>query len=116
VVPDFLKNILKKDVEVTKQFVAFCMNFVQMRSFKNHCKFLEWSCHGIVWLVGLIAFTYLMNSSKLHEMEVNLFIALIFDIFVVAITKAITRRRRPAINDDPFCIGKCSFIRLINQQ
>ena len=32
--------------------------------------------------------------------------ALIIDIFAVAITKAITRRRRPSANDDPFCIGK----------
>ncbi|CAG9812266.1 unnamed protein product [Chironomus riparius] len=105
VVPPFLKNILKKDVELTKKFVAHCLNFVQIRSFKNHCKFLEWSCHGVVWLAGLIAFTYIMGNSKLHEMEVNLFVALIIDIFAVAIIKAITRRRRPAINDDPFCIG-----------
>lgn len=60
-------------------------------------------------------------------MEVNLFFALILDIFVVAIIKgkqnttlrgvnwafsqtlsifaAIARRRRPSVNDDPFCIG-----------
>ncbi|KAG5677486.1 hypothetical protein PVAND_007244 [Polypedilum vanderplanki] len=105
VVPEPLKNLLKKDVEITKRFVAFCLNFVQIRSFKTHCKFLEWSCHGVVWLTGLIAFTYFMNNNKLHEVEVNLFIALVIDILVVAIVKAITRRRRPAINDDPFSIG-----------
>jgi presqualene diphosphate phosphatase len=82
-----LKKILKKDVELTKKFVSYLLNFVQIRSFKNHCKFLEWSCHGIVWLAGLIAFTYLMNSKDLYEMEVNLFIALIIDLFAVAIVK-----------------------------
>lgn len=72
---------------MTKKFVSLLLNFDQMRSFKRHCKFLEYSCHGIVWLVGLIAFIYLMNSKDLHEMEVNLFIALIIDMFAVAIIK-----------------------------
>jgi len=40
-----------------------------------------------VWLAGLIAFTYIMGNSQLHEMEVNLFVALIIDIFAVAIIK-----------------------------
>lgn len=72
---------------MTKKFVSYLLNFDQVRSFKRHCKFLEWSCHGVVWLAGLIAFTYLMNSKALHEMEVNLFIALIVDMFAVAIIK-----------------------------
>lgn len=63
------------------------MNFVQIRSFKTHCKFLEWSCHGVVWLAGLIAFTYMFDNKDLYQMQVNLFAALIFDIFVVAIIK-----------------------------
>jgi len=84
IVPAFLKNILKRDVELTKKFVSFLMNFVQIRSFKTHCKFLEWSCHGIVWLAGLIALTYMFDNKDLYQMQVNLFAALIFDIFVVA--------------------------------
>lgn len=76
-------------MELTKKFVAYCLNFVQIRSFQNHCKFLEWSCHGIVWLAGLIAFTYMFNSKSLYEMQVNLFIALMIDIFTVAIVKGL---------------------------
>jgi presqualene diphosphate phosphatase len=90
---------------LTKKFVSFLLNFVQIRSFKTHCKFLEWSCHGIVWLAGLLAFTYMFDNKDLYQMQVNLFMALIIDIFVVAIIKAIARRRRPSVNDDPFCIG-----------
>ena len=60
---------------------------------------------GVVWLVCLIAFTYMFDNKSLYQMQVNLFMALIIDIFAVAITKAITRRRRPSVNDDPFCIG-----------
>jgi len=58
-----------------------------------------------VWLAGLVAFTYMFDNKNLYEMQVNLFVALIIDIFVVATVKAITRRRRPSVNDDPFCIG-----------
>ncbi|CAO1415054.1 unnamed protein product, partial [Diamesa serratosioi] len=105
IVPQFLQKLLKQDVILTKKFVSFLLNFVQIRSFKTHCKFLEWSCHGVVWLVCLIAFTYMFDNKSLYQMQVNLFMALIIDIFAVAIIKAITRRRRPSANDDPFCIG-----------
>lgn len=63
------------------------MNYVQVRSIKNHCHFLEWSCHGIVLLVAVIAFTYMWEDNSLNEMEVNLFMALIVDILIVAVTK-----------------------------
>lgn len=81
------------------------MNFIQVRSLKNHCTFLEWSCHGIVLLVAVIGFTYMIENPSLYEVEVNLFMALIVDILIVAVTKAATRRRRPSVNDDPFYIG-----------
>lgn len=44
-------------------------------------------------------------------MQINLLMGLIIDIFVLAILKALTRRRRPATNTDPFCFGpdKYSF-------
>ena len=45
-VPEFLQKILAKDVKATKKLVSFMLNFVQAKSFKNHCKFLEWSAHG----------------------------------------------------------------------
>lgn len=34
-----------------------------------------------------MAFTYMFNNADLYQMEVNLFMALIIDIFVVAIIK-----------------------------
>jgi len=40
-----------------------------------------------VWLVCLLGFTYMFDNKDLYEMEVNLFIALIIDIFAVAIIK-----------------------------
>lgn len=81
------------------------LNFVQVRSFKNHCKFLEWSAHGVVWMVVWLAFFYVTDDKNLYQMQVNFFIGLLIDIFLVAIIKAIVRRRRPSLSDDPFCVG-----------
>uniref|UniRef100_U5EUT2 Putative presqualene diphosphate phosphatase n=1 Tax=Corethrella appendiculata TaxID=1370023 RepID=U5EUT2_9DIPT len=108
-IPPALQKLLEWDVKLTKQFVSFLMNFVPIRSLKTHCKFLEYSCHGIVWLAGWLAFCWMIDNSNLYQLQVNLFIGLIIDIIAVAIIKAATRRRRPAINDDPFCIGPDKF-------
>lgn len=40
-IPPFLEKILALDVEWTKKFVSFSLNFVTVRSLKTHCKFLE---------------------------------------------------------------------------
>ena len=40
-----------------------------------------------LFLVALIAFTYMFDNKDLYEVEVNLFVALILDIFVVATIK-----------------------------
>lgn len=53
------------------------------------------------------------NICIIHEKRVSklLFSGLILDIIAVAVLKAITRRRRPTTNDDPFTLGpdKYSF-------
>lgn len=40
-----------------------------------------------LYLLALIAFTYMFDNKDLYEIEVNLFVALILDIFVVATIK-----------------------------
>lgn len=40
-IPPFVEKILALDVEWTKRFVSFSLNFVPIRSLKTHCKFLE---------------------------------------------------------------------------
>lgn len=40
-IPPFLEKLLALDVEWTKRFVSFSLNFVPIRSLKTHCKFLE---------------------------------------------------------------------------
>lgn len=40
-IPVPLQKLLAYDVELTKRFVSFSLNFVPIRSLKTHCKFLE---------------------------------------------------------------------------
>lgn len=40
-IPPVLQKLLAYDVEMTKRFVSFSLNFVPIRSLKMHCKFLE---------------------------------------------------------------------------
>lgn len=40
-IPAPVQKVLAYDVELTKRFVSFSLNFVPIRSLKTHCKFLE---------------------------------------------------------------------------
>lgn len=103
--PTSIQKLLEWDVKATKQFVGFLLNFKPIEQFKKQCKFLEWSCHGLVWLVCWLAFIYMIDSKDLYQTQVNMFIGLVLDIIFVWILKAATRRRRPAVDDNPFSFG-----------
>lgn len=40
-VPPFIEILLAYDIEWTKKFVSFSLNFIPIRSLRTHCKFLE---------------------------------------------------------------------------
>lgn len=44
-IPPVIQKILEKDVQLTKQFVCFLLNFMPIKSLQRHCKFLEVSTH-----------------------------------------------------------------------
>ncbi|XP_045505235.1 phospholipid phosphatase 6 isoform X2 [Colias croceus] len=90
-----LQKILRYDIQITKKFVENAQRVTALRSLANHSKFLELSCHGIVWLAGWLTFIWLFNNSELYQLQVNMLIGLILDIIVIAVTKAFVRRRRP---------------------
>ncbi|KAG7304234.1 hypothetical protein JYU34_011173 [Plutella xylostella] len=94
-VPSMLQTLLRYDVQVTKRFVENALKTTAFRSLRNHAKFLEVSCHGIVWLAGWLTFVWLFNNKDLYQLQVNMLIALILDIIVIAVLKAVVRRRRP---------------------
>ncbi|KAM3958308.1 polyisoprenoid diphosphate/phosphate phosphohydrolase PLPP6-like [Aphomia sociella] len=94
-VPKMLRKILQYDVQITKRFVELALRTTALKSLRNHAKLFEVSCHGIVWLAGWLSFIWLFNNKDLYQLQVNMLIALILDIIVIALIKAFVRRRRP---------------------
>ncbi|XP_041973632.1 phospholipid phosphatase 6 isoform X1 [Aricia agestis] len=94
-VPTMLQKILQYDIQISKKFVDMSHSITALRSLRIHSKLLEVSCHGIVWLAGWLTFIWLFNSKDLYQLQVNMLIALLLDIVVIAILKAFVRRRRP---------------------
>lgn len=98
-VPEPLRQLLDADVAATNKFVKFVeQKYGPMSKYKGHLKGLEYSCHGIPWFITCATFIFLLQSPSLQQLFVNLFIALVVDMIVVAVAKAITRRRRPVGN------------------
>ncbi|XP_014354811.1 phospholipid phosphatase 6 isoform X1 [Papilio machaon] len=110
-VPPMLQKVLRYDVQITKKFVELALKTTALRSLRNHAKFLEISCHGIVWLASWLTFIWLFNNKELYQLQVNMLIALILDIIVVAVVKAFVRRRRPIPMNKLLAVGpdKYSF-------
>lgn len=73
------KKILKKDAELSKKFAFYCNDLLKIEKHKALLLFLDFSCNGLIWIVGLIALSYLLSGTKFIEMEINLLLALIFD-------------------------------------
>ncbi|XP_021201133.1 polyisoprenoid diphosphate/phosphate phosphohydrolase PLPP6 isoform X1 [Helicoverpa armigera] len=108
-VPPMLKKILHEDVRVTKKVVELGTKVTWTRSLRNHSNLLEVSCHGIVWLAGWLTFIWLFNNKDFYQIQVNLLIALILDIVVIAVIKAFVRRRRPVPMNKLLEVGPDKF-------
>ncbi|XP_068220791.1 polyisoprenoid diphosphate/phosphate phosphohydrolase PLPP6-like [Palaemon carinicauda] len=113
-VPKPLKKVLDWDVVATEKFVKYVdQKYGPLTKFKSIMKGLEISCHGIPWLVGTATFIFFFDNPSVRQLLVNIFLALILDIIIVAVLKAVSRRRRPSDNkDDMFAtvsVDKFSF-------
>ncbi|XP_076171307.1 polyisoprenoid diphosphate/phosphate phosphohydrolase PLPP6-like isoform X2 [Ptiloglossa arizonensis] len=104
-----IKNILIFDIKLTENVVRFAEKFMPMKQLKMHYKELEISCRGILWISSLLACIWILNSKRLYQIQVNLLIGLLLDILVIALLKAVARRRRPSSQPDPFVIGSDKY-------
>ncbi|XP_077506367.1 polyisoprenoid diphosphate/phosphate phosphohydrolase PLPP6-like [Amblyomma americanum] len=59
---------------------------------------LEYSAHGIPWLLGTCTVIWFVSDRELEAFHVNLLLALVLDLIAVACIKAAARRKRPLAN------------------
>jgi len=114
--PPPLNQLLALDRAVTKKFCSLAYSVCPSlnTSGRTFMKGLEISCHGIPWFALTLICIYLLRSTEAREIEINLFLGLVYDIMIIAFIKALTRRARPAAgrNDDMFVtrgVDKFSF-------
>lgn len=104
-----MEELLLRDEHLTKQLVSQFLKYPSLKSIKTHCKSLEISCNGIVWLCVWIAFIWLFNNKNYYEMQLNMLLGIILDIIIIALLKAACRRRRPTVPNDMLVIGPDKF-------
>lgn len=76
-------------------------------------KTLEWSCHGLPWIISAVYVFLDATNPPLERVMLNLLCALFIDLVIVGVIKWIVRRKRPSYNrDDMFAtvsVDKFSF-------
>lgn len=98
-VPDFLVPLVVLDKQLTARLSICAGKESSFISLRPYMKFFEFSCHGIPWLAGCVAFLMTFRSEWSQDILVNVFTALIIDIILVGILKAVVRRARPSANN-----------------
>lgn len=95
-----MESIKKFDETVSYKIFS---NVPRGKRVRSALSALEWSCHGIPWLVTVLTLIYLFPHNDVFK---YLMVGLIMDIIYVALLKAYSRRRRPvfARQDDQFCV------------
>lgn len=92
-----------KDLDTKLSYQLFKI-YPKDKRFQQVLKALEWSCHGIPWFVAVIALLFMYPKNKAFG---ELLVGLLLDVIVVAVTKALARRRRPTYcgQDDQFIVA-----------
>lgn len=97
--PPALRILLDLDVAITNKFCAVVNRAAPNLLQRKHHKALEYSCHGIPWLVGWVAFMIMYSDPSLYQLQANFLYGLILDILAISVIKAFVRRRRPTGNE-----------------
>ncbi|XP_042272765.1 phospholipid phosphatase 6 [Thunnus albacares] len=93
-----LSSLLAIDLWLSKRLGVCACEDSSWGSVRPLMKLIEISGHGIPWLAGTAYCLYKSDSAAGQEVMLNLFMGLLLDLVLVAIVKAVVRRRRPAHN------------------
>ncbi|XP_038625955.1 phospholipid phosphatase 6 [Tachyglossus aculeatus] len=93
-----LRSLLAIDLWLSKRLGVCAGEHSAWGSARPLMKLLEISGHGIPWLAGTVYCLARSDSWAGREVLLNLLFALLLDLLLVALLKALVRRRRPAHN------------------
>ncbi|XP_041967800.1 polyisoprenoid diphosphate/phosphate phosphohydrolase PLPP6 isoform X1 [Alosa pseudoharengus] len=93
-----LSSLLAMDLWLSKRLGVCACEDSSWGSIRPLMKLIEISGHGIPWLAGAAYCLYKSDSAAGQEVMLNLLMALVLDLILVGIVKAVVRRRRPAHN------------------
>ncbi|KPP72155.1 presqualene diphosphate phosphatase-like [Scleropages formosus] len=93
-----LSSLLAVDLWLSKRLGVCACEDSSWGSVRPLMKLVEISGHGIPWLAGVLYCLYKSDSAAGQEVMLNLLMALILDLVLVGVVKAIVRRRRPSHN------------------
>ncbi|KAL1022508.1 hypothetical protein UPYG_G00028620 [Umbra pygmaea] len=93
-----LSSLLAIDLWLSKRLGVCACEDSSFGSIRPLMKLIEISGHGIPWLVGTFYGLYKADSAAGQEVMMNLLMALILDLILVGVVKAVVRRRRPSHN------------------
>nr|Q5TZ07.1 RecName: Full=Polyisoprenoid diphosphate/phosphate phosphohydrolase PLPP6; AltName: Full=Phosphatidic acid phosphatase type 2 domain-containing protein 2; AltName: Full=Phospholipid phosphatase 6 [Danio rerio]CAH68942.1 novel protein [Danio rerio] len=93
-----LSSLLAIDLWLSKRLGVCACEDSSWGSVRPLMKLIEVSGHGIPWLAGAAYCLYKSDSPAGQEVMLNLLMALVLDVVLVGVLKAVVRRRRPAHN------------------
>lgn len=93
-----LSSLLAIDLWLSKRLGVCACEDSSWGSMRPLMKLIEISGHGIPWLAGAVYCLYKSDSAAGQEVMLNLLMALLLDLVLVGIVKAVVRRRRPSHN------------------
>ena len=94
---------LDRDVSAVLSIMSKDSDSIGIRVLRLFLKVLEYSGHGIPWIASTLYIIYKFPDMDTRLFFCNLMMALLVDLAIVGLTKAIVRRPRPVYNvDDMF--------------
>jgi len=114
-VPSTLKQILDWDIQFSSSLQSRLHDLVKninKDTYDTTLSALEISGNGLVWLGACNVGIFTIRSSWFQNLFINILIALVVDLLVVAIIKSCARRRRPQVYVQAYsvqAIDKFSF-------
>ncbi|XP_064458551.1 polyisoprenoid diphosphate/phosphate phosphohydrolase PLPP6-like [Ornithodoros turicata] len=108
-----LLQLKQADEKLSSKCFLAANNHSPMASWRSTMILLEYSAHGIPWLLVDVLLVWFVTDRELCAFYINLFLALCIDLIAVACVKSAARRKRPVVNrQDMFftvSIDKLSF-------